>query len=171
MNSPPQILAVIFLAACASVASGQSEDTTYTVTVPVNMSLRPLQGPRSSDHPNTSGNITFTNSSWLAYTASTTGSTVVFKAETPFKVVSNPTLQRDVRLLVKQPFGSGGWVRTVTTSQTDYAAGDLNAEVAVSSSGPGFAFIFVNVTFLTGDLNTLTGGDYELTLVGTITSN
>lgn len=171
LNTSAQIVAVLFLATCVSTASGQSVDNTYTVDVPVSMSLRPLQGSRSTSHPNTNGNITFRNSSWLAYTASTTGSTVVFKTETPFQVASAPSEQRDVRLVVRQPFGSGGWSRTVRRSQTDYVGGDLDAQVSVSSSGPGFAFIFVNVTFLTGDINTLTGGDYQLTLVGTITAN
>ena len=86
-------------------------------------------------------------------------------------MVANPVYQRNVRLLVKQPFGTGGWVRNVITDESDYANSDPDAQVEVASSSAGFAIILLNVTFITEDVNTLIAGDYEVTLVGTITAN
>jgi len=164
-------LALIVASQLPTTASAQSTDTTFTLRVAPRMSLRPLQGPRTANHPGTDGDLTFQNSSWLVSTASVSGSTVVFTTHTPFQLTSNPVHQRDVRLNVRQPFGSGGWSVDLAQDQSDYSAGDLEAQVQVSSNNSGFAFIFLNVTFLTGDSSTLTSGTYGVTVVGTVSAN
>ena len=64
-----------------------------------------------------------------------------------------------------------GWAFDTASDQTDLSSGDEIATVQISSTGPGTAIIFLEVEFVTGDLATLKGGDYQLTVTGTISEN
>jgi len=154
-------------------ARAQSGDNFYTLTVPPFMSLTPLRGPQFRNHPNTAANVQFNNSLWWAQTASATGSTVTFTTDHAFQHTTNPQYKRDARLRVPRMFVSpgSGWQFDTRVDQTDYEAGDEIAMVQVSSTGPGVALIFLQVTFITGDVNTLPGGLYDVTVTGTISQN
>lgn len=166
-------VACIFLYAPEPAAGQLQEDQAYTVYIPPAMSLRALRPDQVQIHPETPGDLTFTNSVWWARTASATGSTIRFATDTPFLNVTNPGYERDVRLHTPRMFGSpwSGWAYDTPTDQTDYASGDDDAAVQISGTGPGLALIYLEVTFITGDVTTLGGGDYEVTVVGTITAN
>lgn len=64
-----------------------------------------------------------------------------------------------------------GWAFETNADQTDYAIGDEVATVQVTSETAGVALIFMNVDFITGDVSTLAGGNYEVTVTGTISQN
>lgn len=176
-SSLNNLLVVITIIAAAGSwppqVHAQSGDNFYTLSVPPFMSLTPLRGPQFRRHPNTSANVVFNNSLWWARTASSTGSTVTFATDTPFQHTTNPRYQRDARLRLPRMFVSpgAGWQFDTQVDQTDYAAGDDIAMVQVSSTGPGVALIFLEVTFITGDVNTLPGGLYDVTVTGTISQN
>lgn len=175
MRLHPAILGFVCAIAstmCSAQAQVQ-EDTAYTVYIPPEMTLRALRPDQSRVHPETPANVTFNNSLWWARTTSTTGSTIRLATSTPFVNVTNPGFERDVQLHSPRLFGSASanWTYDTATDQTDYAAGDDDAAVQISGTGPGMALIFLRVTFITGDLATLGGGDYEVTVVGTITAN
>lgn len=159
-----------FQSACAQVAS-HSQD--YVIHVPPFMSLDALRGEQFMNHPQTGGDLTFTNSIWWARTSSATGSTVLFSTDHAFQNESDPAYRRDVRLRSPRMFVTpgAGWKYDRFVDQTDYAVGDEVASVQVSSSRSGSALIYLEVTFLTGDLATLKGGDYVVTVVGTISEN
>ena len=93
---------------CCPVVHAQSFDNTFTLTVPPVMTLTALRGPQFQNHPNTSANVTFTNSVWLARTASSTGSTVTFTTDHAFQNVSAPAIKRDVQLRLPFMFVSPG---------------------------------------------------------------
>ena len=155
-------------------ASGQDQhDHDFTVYVPPAMSLRALRPDQSVVHPRTPANITMGRSLWRASTSSASGSTIRFAVDTPFINQQKPEYKRDVRLRSPRLFGnrSARWMFDQSTDRTDYASGDNQAQVQISGSGPGQALIFLRVTFLTGDVATLAGGDYQVTVVGTITAN
>lgn len=168
------VLVTMALAAASDQAAAQtSHDNDFTVYVPPRMSLRALRPDQSTTHPETVGDVTFRNQLWWATTASSTGSTIRFTTDTCFVNQDRPGYLRDVRLQSPRLFGnpSAGWGFDTPVDQTDYAAGDQQAQVQISGTGPGVALIFLDVTFITGDLATLAGGDYEVTVVGTITAN
>ena len=166
------ILSVIAFQAAPAYGQVQHEHD-LTVYVPPAMSLRALRPDQSVTHPETPADITMSNSLWWATTSSATGSTIRFTSDTPFINQDRPSYKRDVRLHSPRLFGnpSAGWSFDTTTDQTDYAAGDDQAVVQISGTGPGIALIFLQVTFITGNVATLAGGDYEVTVVGTITAN
>lgn len=154
-------------------ACAQSSDANYTVHIPPFMALDALRGPQYRMHPGTSSDILMTNSLWWARTASGTGSTVTFSTDDPFQNTGNSDYERDVRLRIPNMFVSpgSGWAFDTATDQTNYAAGDDVATVQVSSDTAGVALIVLHVTFITGDPATLAGGEYEVTVTGTISEN
>lgn len=148
-------------------------DQQYTLYVPPEMSIRALRGDQLEIHPETAADVTMSNSMWWASTTSATGSTIRFTTDTPFVNQSRPEYKRDVRLHSPRLIGTprAGWQYDIPTSQTDYATGNEQAAVQISGSNPGVALIYLEVTFITGDLPTLAGGDYVVTVTGTITAN
>ena len=167
-------LIFLFVALTATTAvHAQSQDSNYTVRIPPFMSLTALRGPQFQNHPGTSADILMTNSLWFARTASGTGSTVTLSTDRAFENVGNASYKRDVRLRIPTMYVSpgSGWEFDTALDQTDYAAGDETATVQVSSDSAGVALILLHVTFLTGDVSTLAGGRYEVTVTGTISEN
>ena len=158
------------LAAIDSAAYGQSASSDYEVYVPPFMSLTQLQPDRSANHPQTSADVALGSSLWLARTANPAGVTVNLRADQPFQNLNNPGAQRDIRL--RMPFVIGfGWTIDTAIDQSDYAIGKPGAAVEASSTNAGFAWLPLQVTFITGDVNTLDGGTYQATVIGTITGN
>lgn len=157
----------------SGVRAQSGGDNAYVLRVPPFMALTPLRGPQFRNHPLTPADIQFNNSLWWARTASATGSTVTFTTDTVFEHTTNPAYKRDVRLRLPRMFVSpgSGWQFDTQVDQTDYEAGDEIAMVQVSSTGPGVALIFMQVTFITGDVNTLPGGQYDVVVTGTISQN
>ena len=124
-------------------------------------------------HPGTISDLLMTNSLWWARTASGSGSTVTLFTDQAFQNVGNADYKRDVGLRIPRMYVSpgSGWTYARTADQTDYAAGDEVASVQVSSESTGTALILLQVTFVTGDVSTLAGGRYEVTVTGTISEN
>lgn len=171
-----QLVYIITLTALLCSCEGsraQSLANNFTLTVPAYMELTALRGPQFQNHPGTSADLTFSNSVWWARTASASGSTVTFTTDHAFQNVANPTQKRDVRLRLPYMYVSpgSGWAFETNVDQSNYALGDDIAAVQVTSTSAGVALIFMQVTFLTGDVSTLTGGEYEVTVTGTISQN
>ncbi len=157
---------------CSSVVLSQ-DSSSYTVRVAPFMHLSAMGADRFETHPMTGANVTFSNQLWFARTSSGTGSTVRFSTDHAFHHVSSPSFKRDARLRLTRISGtaSARWRFDSFDDQTNYAAGDETATVQVSCQSPGNAVIFMNVYFVTGNLATLQGGQYEMTVVGTISEN
>jgi hypothetical protein len=121
----------------------------------------------------TAGNVNFNHQLWLARTSSATGSTVKFSSDHAFPNLSGSDYKRDVRLQIARIVGtaSSGWQIDTDVDTTNYAAADETATVQLSSNRPGNKVIWLNVRFLTDNLATLKGGQYEMTVVGTISEN
>ncbi|MBL8813573.1 MAG: hypothetical protein JNM43_25635 [Planctomycetaceae bacterium] len=150
-----------------------ADDTVYTVHVSPFMQIDAMTADRTATHPLTAGNVSFTNNRWFARTSSGTGSTVRFSTDHAFQHVASPSSQRDARLTLTNMVGnsSGRWQYDVVTDVTNYAAGDGTATVQVSSRAPGTAIITMRVDFLTGTASTLRQGQYQMTVIGTISEN
>ncbi|MEZ6126538.1 MAG: hypothetical protein R3C49_25735 [Planctomycetaceae bacterium] len=159
------------LALFSAPAWGQSANQAFTIEVPQNLNLRPLAGPQTVTHPKTSADITFADNRWIAISNWRSGATVQFLTITPFRIVGKPQYARDVRLTLRPLMGLGSWTRDVITSQTDYLAGDNTSQVQLHCNRAGLAIIGLDVTFLTGNPATLVGGNYEVTVIGTISAN
>ena len=108
---------------------------------------------------------------WLAQTNRPSGVSVVLQTDTPFVNQTLTTEVRDAELRIPGATGSGSWTVDTPLDQTDIDAGDPDAQVQSSSSGPGQCWIPLEVTFITGDPDTLVAGTHSLTVTGTISAN
>lgn len=174
MNRTNQVILICTaLAALCVQTLFAADDTVYTVHVSPFMQIDAMTADRTATHPLTTGNISFTNNRWFARTSSGTGSTVRFSTDHAFQHVASPSSQRDARLTLTSLAGnsSARWQYDVVTDTTNYAAGDGTATVQVSSRAPGTAIINMRVDFLTGTPSTLRQGQYQMTVIGTISEN
>jgi hypothetical protein len=163
---------ILFLLAVAQQSHGQ-DNARYQMHVSPYMQIQALGSDRFATHPMTATNVNFNNQRWYARTSSGTGSTVTLSSDHAFHNLSDSNYKRDVRLQITQmavTTGSG-WQFDTVVDTTNYAAADETATVQVSSKRPGNAIIWLNVSFLTGNLATLKGGQYQMTVVGTISEN
>ena len=156
-----------------TTSAAAQDDVRYRVRVSPYMQIRALNPARSATHPMTTANITFNNQQWQAVTLSGSGSTVRFTTDHAFRHATDFAYKRDARLQLTRIIGtsSARWQFDTVTDTTNYAAGDETATVQISSRGPGVANISMNVIFMTGSLATLKGGQYDMTVVGTISEN
>ena len=163
----------LMLCASAPIAMTANDNAVYKVHIAPDMQLRALGPARTTTHPMTAGNVSFNNQLWSARTSSATGSTVTFSSDHAFHNQSDVNYKRDARLQLTRIVGtsSSGWQFDTVTDTTNYAAADETATVQVSCRRPGNATIWLNVSFLTGNLATLKGGQYQMTVVGTISEN
>lgn len=154
-------------------ATTANDNTKYKVHVSPFMQIDALGADRVTTHPMTAGNVNFNNQQWYARTSSATGSTVTLSSDHAFHNLSDPSYKRDVRLQLTQMYvtASSGWKFDTVVDTTNYVAADETATVQVSCKRPGNATIWLNVSFLTGNLATLKGGQYQMTVVGTISEN
>lgn len=168
-----QFLLVMTLLLSVAQEICAQDSTRYKVHVAPAMALDALNPDRTATHPMTGSNVMFSGQMWSARTTSGTGSTIRFTTDTAFRHVSSPSSKRDARLRLTRISGnsSARWRFDVADDRTDYASGDENASVQVSCTGPGSAVITMNVQFLTGNLATLQGGQYRMTVTGTISEN
>ena len=165
------LMTTLLLTAAPDIRAQDS--TQYKVRIVPAMTLDALSPDRTATHPMTGSDVMFSGQMWSARTTSGTGSTVRFTTDTAFRHVSSPGFKRDARLRLTRISGnsSARWRFDVADDRTDYESGDENASVQVSCSGPGSAVITMNVQFLTGNLATLQGGQYQMTVTGTISEN
>lgn len=163
---------IVTFSAITQTAFGQNQ-ADYSVFIPASMSLEAMRPPDSATHPMTPANVVLSDSRWRARSSSTTGSTVTFRTDHSFWNLDGSGYKRDaiVRLTRLQGPPHGNWTIDVAQDQTDYANGDEVAQVTMSSTAPGMQMVRMEVEFVTGDLSTLRGGDYQLTVIGTITQN
>lgn len=154
-------------------ANAANDNALYKVHISPFMQIQALGPDRVATHPMTAGNVNFNNQLWSARTSSATGSTVTLSSDHAFHNLADPNYKRDVRLQLTQMYvtTSSGWQFDTVVDTTNYAAADETATVQVSCRRPGNATIWLNVSFLTGNLATLKGGQYQMTVVGTISEN
>ena len=172
-SSVRQILLVMTLLLATASEICAQDSTHYNVRVAPAMTLDALNPDRTATHPMTGSDVMFSGQMWSARTTSGTGSTIRFTTDTAFRHINSPSFKRDARLRLTRISGnsSARWRFDVADDRTDHASGDENASVQVSCSGPGSAVITMNVQFLTGNLATLQGGQYQMTVTGTISEN
>ncbi len=168
------LVAAVAILIASETGHAQSTDTArYTVSIVPYMELTALTADRTANHTLSGGNIVFTNNQWFARTSSSTGSTIRWTTDHSFWNMSDNSYRRDARLRLTRLVGSAtsGWQLDTIQDQTNTAAGDETAAVQVSSRRPGNSITWMEVTFITGNVPTLRGGVYEMTVVGTISAN
>ncbi len=154
--------------------SATVDDQQFEVVVPPRLSITsPVADPAQIYSGTGNANISFPREDWLVATNSLNGATVVLQTATSFQNTVDPLYKRDGRLAlrVNSTNGPALWAVTRASDTTNYASGDEDAIVQAISNSIGEANLGLTVTFMTGIGADLVAGDYELTVIGTITAN
>lgn len=111
--------------------------------------------------------VVFPEQSWQLAAANQTA-LVVWSIE-PFRNVEHPTSLVDAGLSLNTSIhGNSHWSSVVGHDRTNFAHQYPTARVAAASHGGG-GQVGITVTFLNAEQPILTGGDYQTTVIATIT--
>ncbi len=169
-----KILTAVVALSYGQMAFGQTQDDqTFTVTVPSLLSITaPANKTIDTTTDQTDGNKVFTPGSpvdyWTVVCNSAAGATVNLVALSPF---TNGASERDARLDLAVGSGGPNWAVTTASASTDYSTSVDTATVQAQSSSPGIGGLALTVTFLNSSYDTLTEGNYVMTVRGTISAN
>ena len=167
-----QFMPVILLLAAVQELYAQ-DATRYQVRIAPAMQLDALSPNRTTTHPKTGSDVMFSSQLWSARTTSGTGAIIRLTTDHAFRHFNSRGFKRDARLRLARVSGnsSARWRFDVADDRTEYTSGDETAAVQVSCISPGNATITMNVQFLKGNLATLQGGQYQMTVTGAISEN
>ncbi|XZE53279.1 hypothetical protein SH139x_005014 [Planctomycetaceae bacterium SH139] len=172
-----QIKHFVYSALFVIVANGslvaQTTDTQkFRVVVPANISISPPAEVEIT-HDESESDQPFPQQQWLVKGNVLSGLSVSFATVTPFTHTTAPDFKRDARLnlAVAASLGPANWTVDQATDQTDYQASNLDAVVLASSDGVGRATFDLGVEFITDGFGSFAAGNYETTIVGTVTAN
>jgi len=124
-------------------------------------------------HDGTDNDQVFPPQTWYVRGNVTTGVTTTFRVTQPFIHSIDPTFMRDAQLdiAIASTLGPASWNVDVPTDVTNYATGDNDATVQISSNFVGHAFANLTVTFKTVAFAQVLAGDYDTIVTGTVTEN
>lgn len=116
---------------------------------------------------------TFPSQLWRVRGNVARGISVNFRVDRPFVHVSEEDLQCDaiLNLALGRTIGPGDWTITTPYDQTNHVRGNDDATVSAQSDDSGGAEMLLSVTFVTGPVELLREGAYELVVTGTVAAN
>lgn len=146
---------------------------TMTVHVPDRISIQAPSPEVTQTVSPDSDKLRFPDQLWVVGSNVTAGVHVSFTTEGPFRLTSDPSVQRDAQLQIRVAHVSNHstWEITNPIGETDYHVGKYRAAVHVESRTPGQADIGVTIKLLPGDGELLPHGEFVATVVGTICEN
>ncbi len=170
-----RLIAVVVLALISGDAVRSAHDSQqFRVNIPVRLSIAAPPTDQIRGYPGTgSANVLFAPQTWRARSNAALGANIILETATAFRHVTTTTSKRNARLdlsLVSST-GPATWTVNTATASTNYAAGNEQARVRMSSNREGGATFRLWVTFITGAPGSLQEGDYTTTVVGTISAN
>lgn len=121
------------------------------------------------EHDDTSGDQRFDRQVFDVAAQTVSGAVVVFETQQTFTHTTQPSLRRDVRLRLSQAVASR-WRLTRAEDRSDHAAGQLRASVSAESDHPGDARFFLHVDYIEQATSATAAGDYQTTIVATISA-
>ena len=173
------LIAVVLLILLAVMIPGDaarsaSDSQQFRVDVPVRLTIVAPPADQIRGYPGSgTANVVFAAQTWRARSNASLGANVILETATAFRHVTATSSKRNARLDLSLVGSTGPatWTVNTATATTNYAAGNENARVRLSSNGAGGATFRLLVTFVTGAPGSLQEGDYTTTVVGTITAN
>ena len=144
---------------------------TFRVVVRTNISITATELVEIT-HDESDADQSFPAQQWVVKGNVNEGVLVTFVAQTPFIHTVDDTFKRDARLslAVASSVGPATWTVTEPTDETDYGTDVNTASVAATSDGVGRANFDLSVQFITDDFGTFAAGNYESTVVGTVSA-
>jgi hypothetical protein len=158
----------------SEMARSDSDSQQFRVNIPVRLSIAAPPTDQVRGYPGIgTANVIFAPQTWQARSNSSLGANVTLETATAFRHVTATSSKRNARLdlTLVGSTGPATWTVNTATASTNYAAGNEQARVRMTSNGAGGATFRLLVTFITGAPGSLQEGDYTTTVVGTITAN
>ena len=155
------------------VASAQSANQGYKVTVPGVMAISVANPSVSHLHDTTDDDQGFDPEQWTVKGNKKNGVTVTFSTGSAFTHETDSGYKNDVTLLLTpvSSVGPGVWTIDTASDTTNHGGGDEVATVQASSDKPGQATFELTCTCLVGTFWEMLEGDYDMTVTGTVTAN
>lgn len=167
-NAP--FLAVLVCLGLSTSAQAQVNDSElFRVTVKSRLSIAAPTGTVSQFHDETDNDQSFPLQRWTVISNNVAGATAVFETTQAFTHTVDSTYKRDASLALALVSGTS-WNVTTPTATTAYASSNEVVSVAAESSGPGSAAFDLAVSLVEETFADLAAGDYEMTVVGTLTA-
>ncbi len=165
------IVTTLVLAGSLGVLAESVARRTFVVHVPPRVSIQSPANAPIMILPPSQARVEFAQQDWEMATNSHSGATIQFVTEHSFH--NQTDVRRDAQLELKLLSQSkyGTWKVVRPSDATNHEIGREAATVQVSSISPGSAVVGLTVTFLPGSALSTPSGDYETTVVGTITAN
>ena len=174
LRSLISVLLALVVLIPSDTARSASDSQQFRVNVPVRLSIAAPLTDQVRGYPGTgTANVIYAPQTWQARSNSSLGANVTLETATAFRHVTASTSKRNARLDLSLAGSTGPatWTVNTATATTNYAAGNEQARVQLSSNGTGGTTFNLLVTFITGAPGSLQEGDYTTTVVGTITAN
>lgn len=165
-------VAIAFAILPAASVLAQTGSQKFTVVVPTNISITP-PADVTLTHDETDNDQAFPVQQWEVFGNNQSGVSVNFTTNTPFIHTVDPSFERDAQLglALNSNNGPATWTITQASDATDFGQSDTDATVAATSNGVGRANFDLSVTFVTDSFGTFAAGNYEMTVVGTVSAN
>lgn len=162
-----------FLIIAPVVASAQSANQGYRVSVPGRMMITRVNPSVTHVHDETDDDQAMPAEQWTVKGNKKNGVTVTFSTGSAFTNVTDSAYKNDATLLLAtvSTIGPGVWTVDTATDTTNYAGSDEVATVQASSNKPGSATFNLTCTCMVGSFWDMLEGDYDMTVTGTVTAN
>lgn len=159
------------LATLANTVSAQSASQGFRVVVPPGLSIVAPSATQIT-HDETDDDNHFPAQTWVVKGNASNGLTVNFATLGVFKH-SSGNYERDAALAIAlgTTQGPATWSIGTPTDQTNFRNSKPFAEVVAMSNGVGRANIDLTVSFVTEEFGIFPAGDYDITVMGTVTAN
>ena len=161
------IYGTAIIVACLSCASLQAQDQKLRIRVPGLVSINASNHFEQIFYDETDADQTFDWQFWQVVCNNAKGAVLTFETDQAFTHTTNPSIKRDVALLL-EIVNAKKWKITTATDQTDYAGGDEVAVVEADTKKAADGEFRLRVTFLEESFVNTLAGDYDMTITGTI---
>ncbi|QDS87330.1 hypothetical protein EC9_15080 [Rosistilla ulvae] len=172
----PLLASAVALPLLVSVVQAQEtqDQQRFQVRVPGLVAINATNSLAEMEHDLTEANQTFEWQPWQVTCNNVAGAIATFETDQAFTHTTNASVKRDAFLFLSNASGSiflasDDWRVTHFADETDYKMGDGVAMVTAEVTGASDGKFLLRVVYLEENLAETIAGDYELTVIGTIT--
>ncbi|QDV68504.1 hypothetical protein Poly24_22130 [Rosistilla carotiformis] len=175
MSRTFSVAAIVLAMQLTTVDAEDAQDQQhYRMRVPGVVAINATNSLAHKIHDLTDANQIIDWQPWQVVCNSPAGAIATFETTQAFTHTTKPTVKRNAWLFLSRATGSfffpnDAWQVTLAADETNYAAGDGVALVRAEVSAVKTANLHLRVVFLEENFADTIAGDYELTVIGTIT--
>lgn len=167
MNRCLRSVIALVLLLHAPYVGAQTQQQTFKISLPGIVSITAENDLAEITHDLRERDQRFPSQRWSVTSQNSLGAVVTLQTNQAFTNTSDSTAKRDVQISLNIRNGPR-WRVSQRRDETDYKSGDEIAIVRAESDRAGDANFNLRVIFREESVDDLMDGDYELTVIGTI---